>query len=91
MKRKYFILMLSLMMFITLSGCSENHNSEKSDLSDFDSFICFSAGNVTDSELDEIAHILESRVTSSDPMPEYQIMTEYGTDTVRIDFNYIEK
>ena len=90
MKRMFFIVMLSLMIF-TLNGCSENLNRDESDLSGFDSFICFAASNVTDSELDEIAHIIESRAKSNDTTPEYQIMIEYDTNTIRLNFNYIEE
>ena len=90
MKRTVLTVILSLMIF-ALSGCEENLNRGESDASDFDSFICFTASNVTDSELDEIASIIESRVTSSDPAPEYRIITEYDTDTVRFEFNYMEE
>lgn len=90
MKRMFLIVMLSLMIF-TLNGCSENLNRDESDLSGFDSFICFAASNVTDSELDEIAHIIESRAKSNDTTPEYQIMIEYDTNTIRLNFNFIEE
>ena len=90
MKRMFLIVMLSLMIF-TLNGCSENLNRDESDLSGFDSFICFAASNVTDSELDEIAHIIESRAKSNDTTPEYKIMIEYDTNTIRLNFNYIEE
>ena len=91
MKRTILTVILLSLMIFSLSGCEENLNRGESDASDFDSFICFTASNVTDSELDEIASIIESRVTSSDPAPEYRIIIEYDTDTVRLNFNYMEK